>query len=152
MDDKQHELTMHEFDSLREEISGYTTEIRKLEVYAVAATAVFYWSLMSLEKPGQKDMLPFYVPVWAWALPIFFPLLGLIRGRVFYKQVTVIADYIRQIEEQYGRTPTGWEHHIKSVRERRQTGLGQSSIHFALLLVLFSCIVFAWRLIAVYVK
>ena len=53
MDDKQHEFTIHEFDALREEINGDFQEMRKLEVYAVVATAIMYSFLISLERGGN---------------------------------------------------------------------------------------------------
>ena len=146
MDDKQHELTIHEFDALREEIGGYFTEMRRVEVYAALATALFDSFLISLESKGPAGT--FHVPQWAWAVPILFPVLALIRGRAFNRQVELIASYIRTIEEQYQRVPLGWEHRMEDVRKSHRTFLGKSSRDFALVLTAFSVGVLLWRIFA----
>jgi hypothetical protein len=146
MDDKQHEFTLREFDALRSEIAGYFAELRKLEVYAALATAVVDSFLISLERDKGGQVM--HVPNWAWALPIAFPVLALIRGQAFNKQIVLIASYIQEIETAYDRIPIGWEHKMKMLREKEGAVLDRSSGYFASALILFSLLVLAWKLTA----
>ena len=145
MDDKQHEFTIHEFDALREEINGYFQEMRKLEVYAVVATAIMYSFLISLER-GGNDVLPFHAPILVWGLPILFPILIFIRARAFHNQVVMIGSYIKKVEEQYGRNPLGWENREKN--KSTESRLARSNYVFIVFLAIFSTGLFLWRLCA----
>jgi hypothetical protein len=102
-DGDKHEFTIHEYDALRREIESYFSELRKLEVYAALAIALVYYFLITLER--SPTPAPINVPIWAWALPILFPFLAFLRALAFSSQIGLIADYIRQVEAYYARTP-----------------------------------------------
>jgi hypothetical protein len=142
---RQHELTLHEFDALRAEIMGYLTELRKLEVYAVVAMAAVYSFLISMER-GEEDV-SFHVPILAWGLPIVFPILTLLRALAFDSQIKMIAAYITQIEERYGRVPLGWESRDKLKNKSREAVLARTNKAFWAFLTVFAAAVFLWKLV-----
>jgi hypothetical protein len=145
METKPDELALREYDALRREIDGYFAELRKLETYAVLATAAVYSFLITLDRQDDKGN-PYSVPVWAWALPIAFPLLAAVRGWAFGRQIELIAEYLREIELRYPRENLGWEHFMKQARAQKRTRLGTSSYIFALVLGGMTVAVFVWRL------
>jgi hypothetical protein len=148
MDEQQHAFTVQEDAELRKEMMDYVAETRRLEVYAVVPTALMYSFLISLEtgrrpQPGSDPG----APVWAWAVPVAFPVLSLMRGFAFYSQMVLLAEYLRQIEVRYGRNPPGWEHFIDDARRAGRSSLGRTSTNFALVLLGFTVVVFLLRLL-----
>ena len=118
-------LQQAEWKELRNEAISLSQEVRSLERYVIAASGAVYTWLATHAETQHSGVV--------WYLPVVFVILAGIRMLAMSKQISHLADYLKQIESKIGEGNTGWEHYFSS----RRGLLGNSSI-FVWLALLFS--------------
>lgn len=121
---------LEQYKMLRTEIMSHVEESRKLEIYAIGATAGIYsWFITRASLPSR-----------AWLIVILIPLLGGLRSYTLYKRIGLLSEYLREIENYVftgNKKLPGWENYFqsKSLTPYKKQGISFSSIIFWLTLL-----------------
>lgn len=109
------EFHLKEYEFLKEEIADLVDHMRKIEVYAVGATAAFYaWFIKT------------HPTTFALAIPIALAVLGGFRSYAVLLRVYEIAKYIRHIEKNFALNDaslSGWDSYLQQFRNSMFTRL-----------------------------
>ena len=143
LEELQHDLAVEEYKALRQEIIQSIAGAGRLELYVTVAVAALYPFLLSnaVPKPDGTGVLP--LPLWCWALPIFFPVLGMIRLRAHEAELRRYNEYLRYVEQEYRFEGGRWEHFVERPEQRRRSGVWATAHLYFVLLLLFTVAVFA---------
>lgn len=109
MNDDLQFLTI-EYQSLRHEIEAVGKELRDTERYTVIIVGTVWVWLAT-----QCNSVPPALIAFAWWLPVFVVVLGIVRFLGIQQTLGKIAAYIAtSIEPRFLQAGAGWENHLKS--------------------------------------
>jgi hypothetical protein len=100
MTQEEKDFHLKEFECLRKEIEFTLTEFHSIQRYVILASgAVWAWLFTQC------------VTIWeAWAIPLLFAGVGLIRHLALLEQLKIISSYIQQLEQKFAPEACGYEY------------------------------------------
>jgi hypothetical protein len=93
-------FNLEEYKSLRDEALKKVATAEALEFYAAGAVAAVYAWLASNNVPETA---------WLWVVPVMFPILGALRAWTLDRQLGVIGDYLKGLEQALSPGTERWE-------------------------------------------
>ncbi|HWT30341.1 MAG TPA: hypothetical protein VN240_04860 [Propylenella sp.] len=132
-----HEFRLEEYKALRGEIADQIKAGDMVKVYVTVVVAAYY-SFLSTEliASDAARKVSLVGPLWAWILPIFFPLAGMLRLKFHIDQMTIFSEYLKRIERKYTEPLLGWEHYYSTPDVKAMDRVWYSDfIYFGLLLL-----------------
>jgi hypothetical protein len=145
--DMAHEFRLAEYQALRQEIIYEIQAIDTLKVWISAIFAGYYSLLFSKFLEVKNGKLILSGPLWAWVLPIIFPLGAMFRLWLHMKQLYIFSDYIKTIEQRYaaGDNIVGWQNFYTSEAINPRDKVWMSDYGYFIVLFIFACSVAGFR-------
>ena len=129
MSDSQFAFYQSEREFLLRQIDSDIQETRRIErLVILAAAAVYTW--LATESSDQTGQF-----AWAWWIPFGITVLGIVRSFAILQRISVMANYIKHIEEKYATIDglPGWRNYFH--RQGRGKVTRAVSVSWVILLI-----------------
>jgi hypothetical protein len=87
------QFRIEEYKALRSEILYQIGAIDGIKFWVAAAMAAYYSFILAKFLVAKDNRVELIGPLWVWAAPLLFPIIGLTRLMAHMKQLNIFAMY-----------------------------------------------------------